>query len=30
MRGISKYVACTLGIESEGGVTAIEYGLMPV
>jgi pilus assembly protein Flp/PilA len=28
MRGISKYVACTLGIESEGGVTAIEYGLI--
>ena len=28
MRGISNYVATTLGIESDGGVTAIEYGLI--
>jgi pilus assembly protein Flp/PilA len=28
MRNISKYVAGTLGIDSESGVTAIEYGMI--
>lgn len=28
MRNISKQVASALGIESEAGVTAIEYGLI--
>lgn len=28
MRNISKYVAVHLGVDSEAGVTAVEYGLI--
>ena len=28
MRSISKYVAVHLGVDSEDGVTAVEYGLI--
>jgi len=28
MRNISKYVAAHLGVDSEAGVTAVEYGLI--